>query len=63
MKARFRCMRCPHEWSGQPGPSLRPPREKESNPDTICPACGSLYMTWLNFEEMRLGRCLAEGVM
>ena len=53
MIAKFRCMACAHEWSGLPGPNKRPPHQRESNPDTVCPACGSLYMAWLNFGEMR----------
>ena len=52
--AKLRCSKCEHEWSGQPGPSKRPPDNKDSNPDTICPACGSLYMHWTNYEAMAL---------
>ena len=48
-------MGCAHEWKGLPGPSKRPPQSHENNPDTICPACGSLYMEWLNFDEWQGG--------
>ena len=44
--ARFQCVKCAHRWEGRPGPSLP---NGGSNPDTICPKCGSLYMVWLNY--------------
>ncbi len=53
MDARFRCMGCAWEWTGLQGPNLPAPNIHENNPDTICPACGSLYMTWLNYKDMR----------
>ncbi len=56
MLADFRCMTCNHEWSGLQGPSKRPPYSHKTNPDTICPVCGSLYMTWLNYEAMAKAR-------
>lgn len=49
--AEFKCMKCRYTWVGLPGPALRPPREQESNPDTICPFCGSVYIEWTNYIE------------
>ena len=35
--ARYRCQKCSHEWREPAGP-------------TQCPACGHLYVKWLNYE-------------
>ncbi len=40
MKAKFKCVRCAHEYEGPPGP-------------THCPACAHLYVKWVNYEEMK----------
>ena len=38
--ARFQCLKCFYLWQSRPGP-------------TECPACGHVYVKWLNYEEMR----------
>ena len=49
-KALYRCWGCKHEWPGGPGQwdgvynGGRPAHPR-------CPKCGSLYMTWLNYEK------------
>ena len=40
MRAHFKCLRCNCRWKSEPGP-------------TQCPACGHLYVKWINYEEMR----------
>lgn len=37
-EAHYRCLQCQHEWHGKAGP-------------TQCPACGHLYVKWLNYED------------
>ena len=42
--ARYRCMKCEHEFQQLQGGKEHPP------PDG-CPGCGSLYLDWLNYRE------------
>lgn len=42
--ARYRCLRCGHEWNGAPGPGT-------ADDPTQCPKCGHLYVSWLNYKE------------
>ena len=39
--AHNRCNRCGHEWKDRPGQFAK---HRE------CPACGSVYWTWVNYE-------------
>lgn len=45
MNAHYRCWSCRYEWQAPPGPQ-----------NDGCPRCGHLYMTWLNFDEMKQGK-------
>jgi rubrerythrin len=47
MLAKYKCLKCQHEYSHPPRP-------------TECPKCGHLYVKWLNYEEMFGGRVLEE---
>ena len=38
--AKYRCCKCGYEYDGFPGPQ------------DPCIKCGSLYMEWLNYEEL-----------
>jgi len=40
-QARLKCQRCGHEWIAPAGPE-----------EGSCPACGYLYVTWLNYDEL-----------
>jgi len=43
MKARYRCLKCSHEWTDDPG-MVR------------CPSCRYVYVKWVNYEEWRKER-------
>ena len=45
--AHYQCVHCQHMWWGLPAPQMP---DGKGNPPAKCPKCGSLYMTWLNFE-------------
>lgn len=64
MNAEYRCLdrTCGHEWTGHPGPKQCPickrPWECGRGPDCIgtptqCPACGNIYVKWMNYEAVR----------
>ena len=40
---KFKCSHCEHEFEEEIGP-------------VRCPQCGHIYVTWLNYEELRLAR-------
>lgn len=46
--AHYRCLRCSHEWQAPAGPERGE-----------CPACGHLYATWLNYDELAKRRGVA----
>ena len=37
--AKFKCLKCKHEYTGPTGP-------------TECPKCGHLYVKWLNYNKL-----------
>ena len=36
--AKYRCIKCGHDWEGEPGP-------------TDCPACDHKYVKWINYTD------------
>lgn len=41
MRAKYKCVKCGYEWV-----QARPTH-------VMCPICNSLYVEWINFDEMR----------
>lgn len=47
--ADYRCAACAHEWSKEIRGGA--PANAETHPDE-CPACGSRYFEWANYDEL-----------
>lgn len=43
-KAKYRCMECKHDWTGNPG--------WQGDKDKACPKCPSQFCEWLNYLEL-----------
>lgn len=44
-QAKYECLKCKHTWEDEPGP-------------VECPLCGHLYVSWINYEELKKKRII-----
>ena len=52
--AKYRCVKCKHEFVGYPGPNQGWKNLHEPSNPTQCPECGHIYLEWLNYGEYKL---------